>query len=240
MIFIGTSGYYYHHWIGNFYPADLPVSKWLKYYSEFFNSVELNVSFYRLPSEKAFISWNQKVPLAFMYAVKGSRFITHSKKLNDVEDPVKIFFQRAKLLKNKLGIVLWQFPSNLHFDKLKLENFLRLLQKYHEKNAFEFRHESWFNNECYKLLKSYGAALVISDSPNYPKHEILTADYTYVRFHGGKILYGSEYSKMELDQWAEKIEKWKNVKNTYIYFNNDAYGFAVKNGQYLKEKLTII
>ena len=197
-VYIGTSGYSYSHWSKVFYPRELPQSKWLEYYAENFNTVELNVTFYRLPQESAFSTWYKKTPKDFTFAVKGSRFITHVKKLNNIEDSLVLFMKRAKILKEKLGVILWQLPPNLKINTERLEDFLKNLKKYKHINAFEFRNESWFDEKIYSLLKKYNSVLVIADSPRYPLEEILTADFVYVRFHGGKVLYGSEYSKKEL------------------------------------------
>jgi uncharacterized protein YecE (DUF72 family) len=237
MIFIGTSGYHYKHWKNKFYPKNLKESEWLEYYSAFFNTVELNVTFYSTPSEKAFKTWHHEVPENFKYAVKGSRYITHVKKLKDVEESVDFFFSRVKLLEEKLEIVLWQFPPNLNVNMERFELFLKELNKYKVKSAFEFRNESWFCEEVYNLLKKYNYALVIADSPSFPAHEVVTADYAYFRFHGGSVLYGSEYSGRELNKWTKKIKALSNVKDIYIYFNNDAFGFAIKNAGYLRSLL---
>lgn len=245
-IYIGTSGYSYPHWRGIFYPQDLSESKWLEYYSKFFSTVELNVTFYRLPQESAFLSWYKRTHEDFLFAVKGSRFITHVKKLKDVKESLKLFFSRAKILKEKLGVVLWQFPESFQYQVSsvkKLEDFLKTLSHVTKsmslRHAFEFRHESWFYEEIYDLLRKYNSALVIADSNRWPQTEEITADFIYIRFHGGKSLYSSEYSKKELESWAKKIKKWVLKRNVFIYFNNDAYGFAVKNAEQLKRILEL-
>lgn len=233
-IFIGTSGYSYQHWKKVFYPEDLPSSRWLEYYAKHFKTVELNVTFYRLPQETAFKSWYRRTPDDFIFVLKGSRFISHIKKLKGVKQANKLFVQRANLLKEKLGMVLWQFPPSWKKDTKRLSEFLRILKPNKIRQAFEFRNESWFCEEIYDLLKKYNFALVIADSPRYPLVEKVTADYVYIRFHGGKILYGSNYSKKELEVWAKKIKKWlKQGKDVYCYFNNDAYGYAIKNARTL-------
>ncbi len=249
-IYIGTSGYSYQHWKKIFYPEDVKQNKWLEYYAQHFNTVELNVTFYRLPGEKVFSGWYNRVPKDFLFVVKGSRFITHIKKLNNCQEPLDLLMQRVKLLKEKLGVILWQLPPSLRLaigDKdsgiriEKFEGFLKLLISYHLSHiprfSFEFRHQSWFCKEVYDLLKKYNIALCIADSPRWPLSEETTADFVYLRFHGGKELYGSNYSDKELASWAEKIKKWKKSKDIYAYFNNDAYGYAVENAKTLK-KLT--
>lgn len=238
MIHIGTSGYNYEHWRSVFYPENLPSSKWLEHYVKHFKTVELNVTFYRLPQEAAFKSWYRRTPADFLFALKGSRFISHIKKLKGTKTAIKLFFDRAKLLKEKFGMVLWQFAPGWKVNVQRFLRFLKILKRYKIPQAFEFRNETWFCQEIYGLLKKYNYALVLADSPRYPLVEKLTADYVYIRFHGGKILYGSNYSKKELLYWAEKIKKWKKQRrDVYCYFNNDARGFAVKNAGELKKMI---
>ncbi len=237
-IYIGTSGYNYNHWRGVFYPKDLPSYKWLEHYTKFFKTVELNVTFYRLPQESAFKSWYRRTPKDFIFVLKGSRFITHVKKLRGVSEAAKLFFDRANLLKEKVGLILWQLPPSWKKNIGRLESFLKNISRYKLRQAFEFRHESWFCEEVYKLLKKYNIALCLADSPYYPKIEKITADFVYLRFHGGKILYGSRYGKKEMQEWAQKIKKWtKRGLDVYAYFNNDAFGYAVENARELKQLL---
>jgi len=237
-IYVGTSGYNYEHWRKIFYPPDLAKNKWLSFYTQHFNCVELNVTFYRLPSKKTFISWYKNTPPQFRFVVKGSRFITHIKRLKDCQDSLNIFFENVSLLKEKLICILWQLPPSLKFEYKRLENFLNLLKKYNCLYSFEFRHQSWFNQLTYKLLKENKMNLCIADSPNFPSQEVITTDFVYLRFHGGRILYGSNYSSQELLSWAEKTKKWlKKAKLLFAFFNNDAYGFAVKNAQEFKKLL---
>lgn len=235
-LYIGTSGYSYDHWTGVFYPADLSKSKWLEFYAKHFQTVELNVTFYRLPQKKAFESWYRRTPKNFLFICKGSRFITHVKKLADVSKPVKLFFDRVRLLKEKLGPILWQFPPSLKMNERKLAAFLKILSKYSPRATFEFRNETWFVNRIFNLLSRYKASLCLADSPYFPCIEEITSDFVYLRFHGGRILYGSNYSKKELRTWAKKIRKWRNRGlDVFAYFNNDAQGFAVKNAKQLAD-----
>jgi uncharacterized protein YecE (DUF72 family) len=234
-IYIGTSGWLYDHWRGIFYPEEVSKTRWFDYYAEHFDTVELNVSFYRLPKKETFIGWWEKSPKNFLFAVKASRFITHVKRLKDCREPWKLFISHAKGLKEKLGPVLFQLPPNLKVNLDRLESFLKIISKYKVRKAFEFRDESWFCDEVYSLLSKYKTALVLADSPRYPLVEKVTADFVYIRFHGGKILYGSNYSKKELKKWANKIKKWsKKGLDVYAYFNNDAHGYAVDNAMTLK------
>lgn len=241
--FIGTSGFSYLHWRGNFYPEDLPSSKYLEYLTKIFNSVEINSSFYYLPQEKTFINWQKRTPKNFIFSVKASRFITHRKKLKDCKEPLKLFLKRARLLKKKLGVILFQFPPNFKKNLKRFKEFTKLLLKYTPHQyygagyTFEFRHPSWFCQEIYSLLKNHNFALTISDTPDYPLIEEYTASFAYFRFHGHKRLYTSNYSLKELKTWSQKIKKLK-AKEVYIYFDNDAYGYAPKNAQTLKKLLT--
>jgi uncharacterized protein YecE (DUF72 family) len=241
MLYIGTSGYNYPHWWnGVFYPSDLPQKKWLEFYTGFFDTVELNVSFYRLPKKEVFQGWYKRTPKEFVFAVKGSRFITHIKRLKDCREPLSLFLDRALPLKEKLGAVLWQLPPRFKFQKERLEEFCVLLStlprsKLH-RHAFEFRDESWFCDEAFRILEEFGFAFCIAHGSGLPFIEKITSDFVYLRLHGGEVLYGSNYSDKELKQWAGRMQDWrKKAKIVFVYFNNDAYGFAVKNALSLKK-----
>jgi uncharacterized protein YecE (DUF72 family) len=244
LIRIGTSGYNYKHWAdGVFYPSGLSQKKWLEFYSEHFNTVELNVTFYRLPKKKIFLNWYKRTPKGFHFVIKGNRFITHIKKLKDCDGPVKLFFQEARGLKEKLKVILWQMPPSLKIDIKKLESFCKLLKTICSEDvryAFEFRERSWFTKEVYKLLENFNYTLCIADSPQWPLVKRMTSDLVYLRFHGGRRLYGSQYSKEELENWAKDINGWiRENKNVYAFFNNDARGYAVKNAKQLKGILEV-
>jgi uncharacterized protein YecE (DUF72 family) len=241
MAYIGTSGYNYPHWWdGVFYPSNLPQKKWLEYYTQFFNTVELNVSFYRLPKKEAFEGWHKRTPKHFLFAVKGSRFITHIKRLKDCREPLSLFLDHASPLKEKLGMVLWQLPPRFKFQRERLVEFCVLLStlprsKFH-RHAFEFRDESWFCNEVFQILDEFRFAFCIAHGSGLPFLERITSNAIYLRLHGGEVLYGSNYSDKELNQWSDKIQNWENKgKTVFIYFNNDAYGFAIKNALTLKK-----
>jgi uncharacterized protein YecE (DUF72 family) len=236
-VFIGTSGYIYPHWEGIFYPEDWPKSKKLEYYCQHFDTVELNNTFYRLPGEKAFESWYKRTPKNFIFAVKVSRFITHVKKLVDCKEVWGIFLKRVLILKEKLGPLLFQLPPFLKVDPEKLEEFGKMILKESPKGlrfAFEFRNKSWCNEKIYQILKKFNFAWTVVDSPSWPKVYQVTADFIYVRMHGSKILFGSKYTKRELEDLAERIKKWKKKNlDVYVYFNNDAEGFAIENAKEL-------
>lgn len=237
-LFVGTSGYSYSHWEnGVFYPVGLPKNKELEYYAQHFDTVELNNPFYRLPSQETFENWERRVPENFIFAIKVSRFITHIKKLKDCQKPWQIFLERAVKLGKKLGPFLFQFPPNWKKNLERLKDFLEVLRKTNKSHryAFEFRHPSWFSKDIYSLLKKYkNASLCLADSPHWPLVEMVSGNFVYIRFHGGKILYTSDYSKRELREWLGKIKKYlKQELDVYCYFNNDAYGYATENAKTL-------
>jgi len=234
-IYAGTSGYSYPHWLnGVFYPEGWPKNKLLEYYCQKFNSVELNVTFYRLPNQKVFKNWYRRVPEKFRFALKGSRFITHIKRLKDINISIDIFFENASCLKEKLSCVLWQFPASFKYDLERLSEFISLLKKNKTaqgtRQALEFREKSWFSEPVFSLLEENNISLCIADSQKWPSPEKAVSDFIYLRFHGGKELYSSNYSQPKLEAWAEKIEPLlKDKKALFAFFNNDASGFAVNN-----------
>lgn len=243
-IFIGTSGYMYSHWEkGVFYPSDWPKSKKLEYYAQHFRTVELNNTFYRLPKESVFENWRKRTPKNFLFAVKVSRIITHVKKLKDCKREWQIFLKRALKLKEKLGPFLFQLPPYFKKDEKRLKNFIKMILKNSPpalKFAFEFRNESWCDNKVYQILKEKNLAWTIVDSPCWPKKEILTANFVYLRMHGSKVLFSSEYTKKEIKDLAQKIKNWaKKGLNVFCYFNNDAHGFAIKNAKELLNFLRV-
>jgi uncharacterized protein YecE (DUF72 family) len=234
-IYIGTSGFSYSHWEKEvFYPSDLARAKQLEYYSRHFRTVELNNSFYRLPAIKIFQGWHQRTPQNFIFAVKASRYISHVKKLKDCSSAWRLFISRAAKLREKLGPILFQLPPGWQVNVQRLDDFLKILPKKYD-YVFEFRHASWFSPEVYRLLKKYKVALCLADSADWLYQEDLTANFVYLRLHGRPSLYSSNYTDKELENWAVKIKKWAKVKDIYVYFNNDARGYAVKNAQKLKE-----
>lgn len=239
-LFVGTSGWVYGHWEGIFYPEDLPSKDKLKYFSQHFKTAEINYSFYHLPRPATYQNWYSQVPADFVFAVKASRFITHIKRLQGVKEAWKQFLENALSLKEKLGPILFQFPPSFRANQSeinRLEDFLKLITKstlpgFVVRCAFEFRHKSWCDKKIYNLLKKYNVAWVIADSPRYPKAEVVTADFVYIRMHGSQILFASKYTDKELKNLAEKIKKWlKQELDVYCYFNNDAYGYAVENAK---------
>jgi len=237
-IFIGTSGWVYNHWKGIFYPEDLKQKEWLKFYSDKLKTVEVNNSLYRLPDEKTFKIWEATTPEKFIFSVKGSRYITHMKKLKDPGQTSKKLFGRLKYLKKKVGPLLFQLPPNWKFDKIRLEKFLKALREDYN-YAFEFREKSWWNDDTLGLLKEYNAAFCIFELAGTLTPKEITADFIYVRLHGPGDKYLGNYNKKELASWAENIWEWKRGKNdVYLYFDNDESGYAVKNALDLKKILS--
>ncbi len=235
---IGTSGWHYDHWQGRFYPEKLSKTKWLEFYAAHFTTVELNNSFYRLPSEAAFAAWHQSSPAGFTFAVKVSRFITHIKRLKDTGEAVARFTDRAEILGEKLGPLLYQLPPNMHRNDETLETFLATLPR-GMKHVIEFRHQSWLEQRVWEILHKYHAGLCVFDMPSLSCPLVATADFAYVRFHGSTGLYSSCYSDEELAEWAGRLAGL-GAQEVYIYFNNDAEAFAVSNAEtlrgYLEEK----
>jgi uncharacterized protein YecE (DUF72 family) len=235
---VGCSGWNYQDWRERVYPKGLPPSKWLEHYATLFDTVEVNNTFYRLPRVEAVARWVEQSPPGFVFAVKASRYLTHVKRLRDLGDGVERFYAHIEPLAGspKMGPVLWQLPRTFKRDDERLAGALEALPP--GRHCFEFRHESWFADETYELLRRHNAALVIGDHPQRPfqAHE-LTADWTFIRFHYGHRGRNGNYSERELQEWAARIEDWRRRVEVYAYFNNDWMGFAVRNGLRLKELL---
>lgn len=237
-VHIGTSGFSYDHWRGAFYPEGLAKNKWFGYYCDRFSTVELNVTFYRLPKDEAFKKWRSETPDDFRFALKGSRFITHIKRLKDPADPLKTFMARARLLKEKLAVILWQLPPNFTRDTDRLKVFLKALRKYRRRNVFEFRNESWIDGKVVSLLKDEGAGICMADWPPFIDELPATADFVYIRRHGQGGSYATCYTTEELKKDAQRIrDHLRKKRDTFIYFNNDAMGYAARNALELKRML---
>lgn len=235
---IGTSGWHYDHWRVVFYPTGLSKPRWLGFYADHFATVELNNSFYHLPSEKAFANWHDSSPANFTFAVKVSRFITHIKRLRNAEEPLQNFLARARGLRGKLGPLLYQLPPSMKRNDEVLEAFLSLLPGELD-HVVEFRHESWLSDEVFDILHHHNVGLCVFDMPALTCPLVATADLAYIRFHGSAGLYWSCYSDEELKEWAQRISRLaERVKKVYIYFNNDAEGFAVRNAMTLTRYLS--
>lgn len=234
-IFAGTSGWHYKHWRGPFYPEKLPQNQWLQFYSQRFDTVELNTTFYRLPPENTPLEWKKNTPPDFCFAAKGSRFITHMKKLRDPEAALEKFFERIHGLGKKLGPIVFQLPPQWPADQDRLKQFLRALPR-RRRYAFEFRNPTWNTPEIYRLLEKHNAALCIFDLAGTQSPIELTADFTYIRLHGPGGKYQGSYDDAALGAWAARIEKWA-LAASYIYFDNDQAGYAPQNAARLREIL---
>lgn len=236
-LFIGTSGWNYPQWKGLFYPENLSAGKWLEYYSQFFNAVELNVTFYQLVRKSTFENWHRRTAEDFHFIVKGSRFITHIKRLKGVGEPLKLLLSNASGLKEKLTAILWQFPPSFKKDLKRFETFCQMLAKTGIKQVLEFRNQSWFDKETYALLKKYNHCLCIAHSGGrYPCVKEITSDFLYLRFHGGESLYASDYPLEELKVWADFARR-SQCRDIFGFFNNDVHGYAIKNAKEFRELL---
>lgn len=235
---IGTSGWHYKHWKGDFYPADLPSARYLPWYVRHFKTVEINNCFYRLPAEAAVRNWREQTPDDFCFAVKGSRFITHLKRLLDAEAALATYLDRMELLGPKLGPILFQLPPNWRVNLERLETFLAALPLNGHRYVFEFRDPSWYADSVYQLLRQYGAALCLHDWRGEQSPKELTTDFTYIRFHGATGKYQGNYSPAMLESWGENICEWgQQLRDIYVYFNNDVGGHAIRNALELEKQL---
>jgi uncharacterized protein YecE (DUF72 family) len=238
---VGCSGWNYDHWRhGVFYPERCSPARWLPYYAQFFDTVELNNTFYRLPRANAVARWVAESPPGFVFAVKVSRYITHIKRLTDTEQHLPLLLERLESLLHspKLGPLLWQLPPTFRRDDERLAAALAAFPRA-LRHAIEFRHESWFVPEVTALLRERNIALVIADRAeiaSFQTHE-LTADFAFVRFHHGSRGLRGNYSDRELDEWAERVRAWAERGDVFAYFNNDWEGFAPRNALGLKERL---
>ena len=234
-VHLGTSGWYYEHWRGIFYPEDLPKGEWLLHYLKYFNTVEINASFYRFPFPNMLKAWVKKTPEGFIFAVKANRRITHEQPIAR-EDLLRAFYDRIALLGDRKGPILFQLPPSLKKDIGLLEEFLGKLDP-DEENVVEFRHPTWFDKDTYKVLSDYKVRYCIVSAPGIPMDVEVTAEFAYIRWHGTVNWYASEYSMAELRYWADIIKDIAKEYKVYGYFNNDFYGYAVKNCMELKELL---
>jgi uncharacterized protein YecE (DUF72 family) len=236
-LFVGTSGWVYKSWAGTFYPEKVPVREHLAFYASQFDTVEINASFYRLPPERTVRGWRERAPHGFIYAVKGSRFITHMKKLNVDRKSIDIFFERAALLKEHLGPILWQLPPNLHYDPERLNAFLAMLPKKY-RYAVEFRHPSWVREGAFDVLREHKAAHVHLSSMAMPMNLTTTSEFIYIRFHGLRGGFAHDYTRKELEPWARHCRDSLNKGlAVYAYFNNDANTRAPGNAKMLDEMI---
>ncbi|MFN8392900.1 MAG: DUF72 domain-containing protein [Bdellovibrionota bacterium] len=265
-VYIGISGWRYPRWRGVFYPKGLPHRAELDFAGKQFNSLEINGSFYSLQRPELYREWHDTVPKDFVFSLKGSRFITHMKKLRDVKTPLANFFASGVLaLGEKLGPILWQFPPRSVFNPGLFADFFDLLPKTtaeasslarrHDgrihgraflrgdstrviRHAVEIRHESFRSPDFFKVLKKHNIALVVADTAGkWPFIETQTADFAYFRLHGDKTLYHSGYTEQALNRWAARVRRANKIGDVYVYFDNDAKVHAPFNAVSLQAKL---
>lgn len=236
---IGTSGWHYTHWRGPFYPERCSSAKMLEYYVDRLDTVEINNSFYKLPTADTFKCWRASTPAGFSFAVKASRFITHNKKLKDPQNALDNFIPPVSELKEKLGPILFQLPPKWRENVERLEKFLSVLPKGSRwRYTFEFREPSWLNDQVYEVLCRHNAAFCIYELAGFRTENVLTADWTYVRLHGPGGKYQGSYDAQQLQGWATRINDWsQKLRAVYVYFDNDQAGYAVQNAMELKRIL---
>ena len=240
---IGCSGWNYADWRVRVYPKGCPPSRWLEHYATLFDTVEVNSTFYRLARREAVERWVEQVPEGFVFAVKGSQYLTHMKRLMDMEQGVGRFYERIEPLVQspKMGPVLWQLPGNFQRDDERLAGAIDALEAFPmTHHTFEFRHPSWFAPDVYALLRERGVALTIGDDPRRPfQTDEVTADFSFVRYHGGRRGRNGNYSETELDEQARRIRGLAASVPVFVYFNNDWCGYAPRNAQGLRRRLGV-
>ena len=237
-VLIGCSGWQYKDWRGVVYPERCPQRDWLEVYARRFDTVEVNATFYRLPSRDAVARWAEQVPPGFVFTVKVSRYITHIKRLTTVPDSMRRLHERIEPLAERgcLGPLLWQLPPNFKRDDERLATALAELPP--GRHAFEFREASWFHDDVYALLRDHGVATVLAHDARRPLPEPPpTADFAFVRFHWGRRGRRGNYSDAELEEWAGRIRELAAARDAFVYFNNDWEGFAPRNALLLERLL---
>jgi uncharacterized protein YecE (DUF72 family) len=229
MLSVGTSGWHYRDWRGAFYPAELPTRRWLEHYATRFDTVELNNSFYRLPTADAFRAWRDAVPDDFVFAVKASRYLTHYRRLRNPEEPVERLLAAAEGLGSKLGPVLLQLPPDLRADTDALARAFDVFGK-RVRIACEFRHESWHTDDVYALLRDRDVALCLADRRNRHSPLVRTASWGFVRMHEGVATPPPHYGRRALQSWVDRIARlWGRRADCFVYFNNDHRACAVRD-----------
>lgn len=235
-LFIGTSGWSYDGWMGDFYPPGTPKEGLLAHYVQQFRTVEINATYYRMPRVSVIKEWHDHAPPGFLFSVKGHRQVTHYKKLKDVDESASKHINRVKGLGEHLGPMLWQLPPNLHADWARLDSFLEKLPDEY-RHAVEFRNETWLNEEIFGVMRRHNATQVWISSHEMPVNYTTTADFVYIRFHGiGGPKY--DYRKKELQPWADEMRKALDQgRDVFAYFNNDVECRAPKNAMLLREMM---
>lgn len=236
-LLVGTSGFVYKHWKRIFYPDKLPQKRWLEHFANVFPTTELNTTFYHLPKPASVDRWRDESPPGFLFVAKGSRFITHMKRLLDPEEPLRRYFEVVNRLRPKLGPILWQLPPMMKTADLpRLRNFLEHLPT-DLQHAIEFRSDAWYTDEVADLLDEFGAA--------FCEHDIVkrkiprpTGGWRYIRFHGATSKYNGRYGKDGLRRYARDFLRWRDSgRDAYVYFNNDLEGHALFDAMDLTQLL---
>lgn len=233
-VYVGTSGWQYESWKGRFYPHGLVKARWLEYFSQRFATVEVNNTFYRLPDAETFRRWRRESAAGHVMAVKGSRYLTHVRRLREPADSLRLFWSRARNLGAKLGPVLWQLPPDFPADVARLRVFLERFPR-GMRAALEFRHASWDTDEVRELLDEAGAALVLADRPGARVRDVVTGGWAYLRLHQGRRA-APGYPRPKLGRWADRIAALP-APDVFVYFNNDADGAAVRDAATLTDLL---
>lgn len=234
-IHIGCSGWYYWHWKGQFYPVDTPSNQWFPIYQDQFQTVELNAPFYSWPTITAVKTWLRQAKPSFVYTIKVCELITHVKRFEETGTLIEDFGYIAHLLGPQMGCFLFQLPPSFRYSQETLHLILSQLDPL-RRNVVEFRHKTWWNEDVFAAFKAAGAIFCSCSGPRLPDELVCTADDVYVRFHGIKQWYRHDYSDAELWVWAERIRQ-SRAKTTWVYFNNDRDGYAIKNAKRLAELL---
>ncbi len=239
---IGTSGWSYKEWKGFFYPPTIKTTDWLSYYATIFDCTEINMSFYHLPKQQTVDKWANAVPEGFKFCPKMSRYVTHIKRLKNIEDSLDKFFNVFNPIANRLGPVLIQLPPSLKYDRDIVATFIQsLLIKYPmHRYALEARHESWINDDAFQLLRDNNIAWVISQSGvGFPYAEVVTANHIYLRFHGPEKLFDSSYSEEMLQYYAYRISGWlREGFDVWAFFNNTMNGHAIQNVRDIRQMIS--
>ena len=234
-IHIGTSGWSYRHWKENFYPPKMPSNQWLNFYATMFSTVEVNTTFYHAPLPRTVEKWLKEVPKNFQFAIKASSYITHWKRLNNCSLSLDFFYKSIQKLQPKAGPILFQLPPSFQINRERLETFIGLL-KADYRYTFEFRHQTWFTDEIYKLLSKHKIALCITDLNGKLSPEEVTTDFIYLRLHGPHKAYQGSYGSTRLKAWKKKIVYWLDSrKEVYCFFDNDEKGYAIEDAKFLLE-----
>lgn len=236
-VWIGTSGYSYNHWAGVFYPLELPQKEWLPFYAQRFSTVEINNTFYQLPPSATFLGWKKKVDPGFRLAIKASRYLTHIRRLKEPGESLRKLLDRAHLLGNNLGPILFQLPPRWHLNLERLKGFLAALPT-DFCHVMEYRDEDWFKPEVKQIMQEYNVGFCIHDFPGIYCPHWVTSDVVYIRRHGPGGKYQGKYSRNHLLALAGEIKDYiQNNKEVFVYFNNDQSGFAIQDALELKELL---